>query len=91
MDLADVARTWPECPRCGVLVPGDMAEHLAEHREVQAAALLGLERVGICAVHGRQPVEHWPAVCPVVIRRAIAGQAFVGVCGQPLTFVDDDD
>jgi len=44
-----------------------------------------------CEMHGTVEAEGPAATYPFVLRRTIAGEAVVGVCGQPLTFLDDDD
>jgi hypothetical protein len=38
-----------------------------------------------CPLHGSQePEDEDCPVCPVTIRRTIAGKVEVGICGQPL-------
>ena len=43
-----------------------------------------------CEIHGNVEADGPAPTCPFVLRRTIAGEAMVGVCAQPLTFVDDD-
>jgi hypothetical protein len=45
-----------------------------------------------CPLHGRQePEDEQNPVCPVAIRRTIAGKVDEGICGQPLEGSPNED